>query len=92
MNQTSGASVVRTPHMMSEVEATTEKTVATGAGAEAIAGAVALVLAILGLAGIFPPIMSAIAVIAAGAAFLFQGAAVAARAHVPATLSWRRTR
>ena len=70
MDQTSGASVIRTPHMMSEVEATMEKTVATGAWAEAIAGAAALILAVLGLAGIFPAIMSAIAVIAAGAAFL----------------------
>jgi hypothetical protein len=52
---------------------------ATGSGAEAIAGAGALVLAILGLAGIFPMILASIAVIAAGAAFLFQGAAVAAR-------------
>jgi hypothetical protein len=52
---------------------------ATGSGAEAIAGAGALVLAILGLAGIFPLILAPIAVIAAGAAFLFQGAAVAAR-------------
>jgi hypothetical protein len=38
-----------------------------------------LVLAILGLAGIFPMILASIAVIAAGAAFFFQGAAVAAR-------------
>jgi hypothetical protein len=52
---------------------------ATGSGAEAIAGAGALVLAILGLAGIFPMVLASIAVIAAGAAFLFQGAAVAAR-------------
>lgn len=55
------------------------KTVATGAGAEAVAGAGAVVLAILGLAGLFPMILASIAVIAAGAAFLFQGAAVAAR-------------
>ena len=55
------------------------KTVATGAGAEAIAGGAALVLAILGLAGIYPMILASIAVIAAGAAFLFEGAAVAAR-------------
>ena len=55
------------------------KTVATGAGAEAVAGGGALVLAILGLAGLFPMILAAIAVIAAGVAFLFEGAAVAAR-------------
>ncbi len=52
---------------------------ATGSGAEAVAGAGALVLAILGLAGVFPTILASIAVIAAGAGFLFQGAAVAAR-------------
>jgi hypothetical protein len=56
-----------------------ERTVATGASAEGVAGAVAVVLAILGLAGLFPMTMAAIGVIAAGAAFLFQGAAVAAR-------------
>jgi hypothetical protein len=55
------------------------KMAATGSGAEAIAGAGALVLAILGLAGMLPMILASIAVIAAGAAFLFQGAAVAAR-------------
>ena len=52
---------------------------ATGSGAEAIAGAGALVLAVLGLAGTFPMILAAITVIAAGAAFLFQGAALAPR-------------
>jgi hypothetical protein len=57
----------------------TEKTVATGSSAEALAGGAALVLAIIGLAGMMPMTMSAIGVIAAGAAFLFQGAAVAAR-------------
>jgi hypothetical protein len=60
-------------------EHTTEKTVATGATAEAVAGAGALVLAIIGLAGVFPMILTAIAVIAAGAGLLFQGAAAAAR-------------
>jgi hypothetical protein len=60
-------------------EHTTAKTVATGATAEAVAGAAALVLAIVGLAGVFPMILTAIAVIAAGAGLLFQGAAAAAR-------------
>jgi hypothetical protein len=55
------------------------KTVATGSGVEAVAGGAALVLAILGLAGLLPMVLASIAVIAAGAAFLFQGAAVAAR-------------
>jgi hypothetical protein len=58
---------------------TTAKTVASGASAEALAGAAALVLAILGLAGLYPMVMLAIGVIAAGAAFLFQGAAAAVR-------------
>jgi hypothetical protein len=62
-----------------EHETTTAKTVATGATAEAVAGAGALVLAIIGLAGLYPMILTAIAVIAAGAGFLFQGAAAAAR-------------
>lgn len=53
--------------------------VAVGSRAEAVAGAGALVLAILGLAGMLPMILASIAVIAAGAAFLFQGAAVVAR-------------
>jgi hypothetical protein len=57
----------------------TAKTVATGASAEAVAGAGALVLAILGLAGVYPAILMSIGAIAAGAAFLFQGAAAAAR-------------
>jgi hypothetical protein len=55
------------------------KTVATGSGAEAIAGGGALVLAIVGLTGLLPMVLASIAVIAAGAAFLFQGAAIAAR-------------
>lgn len=55
------------------------KTVATGSGVEAVAGGAALVLAILGLAGLLPMVLASIAVIAAGAAFLFDGAAVAAR-------------
>jgi len=59
-------------------EETVERTVATGATAEGVAGAVAVVLAIIGLAGLFPMTMAAIGVIAAGAVFLLQGAAVAA--------------
>jgi hypothetical protein len=58
---------------------TTPKTVATGAGAETFAGAGAAVLAILGLAGIFPMLLASIGTIAVGAAFLFLGAAISAR-------------
>jgi hypothetical protein len=55
------------------------RTLATGAGAEAVAGGAAAVLAILGLAGALPMILASIAAILAGASFLFEGAAVAAR-------------
>lgn len=58
---------------------TTAKTVATGSGGEALAGAGAMVLAIIALAGVYPIMLTSIAVIAAGAAFLFQGAAIAVR-------------
>lgn len=78
MNNASRTVMEHKSNSMAEIEAT-EKTVATGSGAEAIAGAAALVLAIIGLAGMMSTVMSAISVIAAGAAFLFQGAAVAAR-------------
>jgi hypothetical protein len=56
---------------------TMAKAMATGSGAEALAGAGALVLAILGLVGLLPMILASIAAIAVGAAFLLQGAAVA---------------
>lgn len=59
--------------------ATTAKIMATGSTGEAIAGAGAVVLAIIALAGTLPTILTAIGVIAAGAAFLFQGAAIAGR-------------
>lgn len=78
MNYASQSATAHESNSMTEIEAT-EKTVATGSGAEAIAGAAALVLAIIGLSGMMPMIMSAISVIAAGAAFLLQGAAIAAR-------------
>jgi hypothetical protein len=58
---------------------TAAKTIATGASAEVIAGAAAVVLAIVGLAGMFPMMLAAIGVIVAGVAFLFEGAAVASR-------------
>ena len=47
--------------------------------AQGVAGAGAIVLAILGLAGILPFYMAAIATIAVGAALLFQGGSLAAR-------------
>lgn len=42
------------------------KTVATGSGAEAVAGGAALVLAILGLAGLLPMVLASIAMILPG--------------------------
>lgn len=53
--------------------------VAGGTSIEAIAGVAGVVLAILGLAGISPMLMAAIACIAVGTAFVFEGAAISAR-------------
>ena len=58
-----------------------KRLVAAGGGgvAEAIAAIAAVVLSIVGLAGGTPGYMLTIAIIALGASFLFEGAAVAAR-------------
>jgi hypothetical protein len=50
-----------------------------GSTAEAVVGAAAVVLAILGLANIWPGYMASIATIAVGAALLFEGGAIASR-------------
>lgn len=55
-----------------------ERAVIGGSSTEALAGAAALVLAILGLAQVAPGLMVAVAAIALGAALIFDGAAVAA--------------
>jgi hypothetical protein len=55
------------------------KIVAGGSIAEAIAGAAAVVLAILGLSGSMPLYMAAIATLALGVALLAQGGAVASQ-------------
>jgi hypothetical protein len=55
------------------------KVVAGGSITEALCGAATVVLAILGLAGIWPGYMLAIATIAFGVALLAQGGAIAAR-------------
>jgi hypothetical protein len=57
----------------------TAEVVFGGSTAEAVVGAAAVVLAILGLASIHPGYMASIGTIAVGAALLFQGGAVAAR-------------
>jgi len=54
-----------------------EHAVVLGSSTEALAGAGAVVLAILGLAGIAPAYMVAIAAIALGAALIFNGGAIA---------------
>lgn len=61
-----------------EVERTAE-VVAGGSMVEAIAGAAAVVLAILGLAGLLPTYLLSIAAIAVGVALLFEGGAIAVR-------------
>src|SRR5690606_29009125 len=63
----------------SEEKEKTAEVVFGGTVAEAIVGAAAVVLAVLGLANIWPGYMASIATIAVGAALLFQGGAVAAR-------------
>jgi len=63
----------------SEEKEKTAEVVFGGSMAEAVVGAAAVVLAILGLANIWPGYMASIATIAIGAALLFQGAAVASR-------------
>ena len=57
----------------------TARTVATGSMAEGIAGAAAVALAIIGLAGTLSPLLLAVAVIAVGAGLAFQGASIASR-------------
>src|SRR3954463_13893972 len=68
-----GASALRREHEKSM------KIVTGGSLTEALAGGGAVVLAILGLAGILPWYMTAIAVIAIGVALLAQGSTAAAR-------------
>jgi hypothetical protein len=58
---------------------TTAEFVTSGSIAESVGAAGTVVLAILGLAGIFPTYMAPIAAIALGGAFLLQGSAIAAR-------------
>jgi hypothetical protein len=55
------------------------ESVATGSVTELVAGVGALGLAILGLAGVLPNLLAAIATIAVGAGLLFAGFGVAAR-------------
>jgi hypothetical protein len=58
---------------------TTTKVVAGGSAGEAVAGLAAVVLAIIGLAGLAPSYMVAIATIVAGVALFIAGGAIAAQ-------------
>lgn len=59
------------------VEKTLERAVVGGTTIEAIGGAVAVVLSIIGLARIFPGFMAAVSAIALGVALLFEGGFIA---------------
>jgi hypothetical protein len=60
-------------------EMTAARVVRGGSLASGVAGALTVLLAILGLSSIMPGMMIPLAVIALGAAFLFEGGAIAAR-------------
>lgn len=62
-----------------ERERPTTRIVAGGSTLEAVAGSAAVVLAILGLIGVAPGLLAAIAAISVGAALLSEGSAVATR-------------
>lgn len=64
---------------MATRDVTSLELLAAGSAVEAIGGAAAAVLAILGLAALFPMTLAAVATIAVGAALLAEGAAIAAR-------------
>lgn len=61
------------------IERETSEVILAGSATEAIAGAGAVVLSILGLLGVAPTIMAAIATIAVGAALIIEGGSIAAR-------------
>ncbi len=69
----------RLPPPVEREEEKSAEVVAGGSLTEAVAGVAAVVLAILGLAGLFPVYMLAVATIAVGVALLFEGGAIAAR-------------
>lgn len=63
--------------MMNQLDRNMMRAAISGSGTEALAGATAVVLAILGLASIKPEFMVAVATIALGGALIFDGAAIA---------------
>lgn len=74
-----GARGERASSETAEEERTTARAIIGGSSVEAIGGATAVVVAIIGLAGFLPTYMAAIATIAIGAALMFEGAAIFAR-------------
>ncbi len=62
-----------------EEETTAARAITGGSSVEALGGAAAVVLALIGLAGFLPMYMTAIATIAIGAALMIEGATIFAR-------------
>ncbi len=65
--------------VMTRDDRTTREVAVGGSMIEAVGGAGAVVLAILGLAGVAPFLLAAIATIAVGTALLFEGGTIASR-------------
>ncbi len=63
-------------------ETTTREVAAGGSFVEAIAGTGAVILAVLGLAGVLPVTFASIAMIALGGALLLEGGSIGARLYV----------
>jgi len=79
-------------YMESKEIQTTQLVTGAGSLAEGIAGGATLILAIVGLAGVYPTMLLAVAIIAAGAAMMVQGGAVGARySAILSEVSQRRT-
>lgn len=74
-----GPAGIETPAGSVREERKTAEVAATGSVAEAIGGAAAVVLAIVGLAGVFPTWVAAVSAIALGSALLLRGTALTAR-------------
>jgi hypothetical protein len=67
------------PPRSSEAHGPSQVTAVSGTTAEAFAGAAAIVLAIVGLSGVLPVTLGAIAAIVLGAGLFFEGVAIAAK-------------
>ena len=86
-----GGDVIYSPQTKAPTneERATQMAIASGSSFELFAGVLAVVLAIIGVAGYYPAVMAATATIAVGFALLAQGGTLAARwehaAHIPST-------